>query len=91
MFFYLDPFFPWHSIEVVDLNRMHTSNKKEMMMIISLTVSQKTVSQKVIMLISLFIFVGILNFVCITWMKMLLAIITSKIQMSCMLELELMT
>ncbi len=56
MFFYLDPFFPWHSIEVVDLNRMHTSNKKEMMMIISLTVSQKTVSQKVIMLISLCLF-----------------------------------
>ncbi len=55
MFFYLDPFFPWHSIEVVDLNRMHTSNKKEMM-IISLTVSQKTVSQKVIMLISLCLF-----------------------------------
>ncbi len=55
MFFYLDPFFPWHSIEVFDLNRMHTSNKKEMM-IISLTVSQKTVSQKVVMLISLCLF-----------------------------------
>lgn len=61
--FSFDPFFPWHSIEVVDINRMHTSNKNKEMMIILLNINiNKTVSQEVNHVDFMFSFVDIVNF-----------------------------